>query len=311
MTEIVVQVVADAALGPVLARLTDLLAGEPGSGTIRLRLGQSSTVALQGLAARVSAFAPMLRDPWPLETRPFRQLHGHEPRSITIGWAGHFSPGVPGPPGIFVNAANSVCRLTMGELRQIFATGTPSGDFTHWGHLVQDGGWVEHRIHPYGPPDNGRTVTSWRYQQLHGLPLTVSYEPLTDDASIVEAVASDRYAIAFMEGVDCATLPASVRRIALSARTGLPYSDGRQAEVRAGLYPLARHFRLYVDTPPGDRLSPTVNAFARVALSDEGQAVLSDEAFIALGLVPLTLADRERERHELELPPARGANCWR
>ncbi len=258
---------------------------------------KGSSTGMGGLTANVSAFAPMGRDAWPVEVEPFRRLFGYLPIDIHIGRDGFAAPGRKNPPAVYVNAKNPLASLTLEQVAQIFTTGQPGGDLTHWNQISARG--AERIIHPYGPRDDGGFVTALRAARMHDLPLARRYEGLAKFADVIRAVAEDANGIGITGYFDAAAVPAGVKRLALAETPDAPGSLASYDDVRAGRYPLAPFIRLYANQAPGAPLDPLVREYARLALSREGQAIIAALKDTEEGYVPLTAAEVAIEQAKL------------
>ena len=261
---------------------------------------KGSSTSVGGLTAGVSAFAPMGREAWPLEVRPFRQVYGYEPTDIHLGRVGYTAPGRTSPPGIYVNAKNLLAGLTVEQVARIFTTGGGKGDLTHWSQVGLTGEWANRAIHIYGPRDDGGFATATRHTKMGGLPFTRRYEALPKDSDIVKAVAEDRYGIALVGFFDSKNLPSEVKMVPLAEQEGAPYSTGSYDDVLAGKYPYAPYLHLYVNRAPGRPLDPFVKEYARLVLSREGQAIIAAQKGRAESYVPLNAKELAEELAKLE-----------
>ena len=202
-----ISIVGDDLMRPVIERLNALFHVEHGDARFSIALKGAST-GISGLTAGVSALAPMAREARPVETEPFKRLTGYDPTDIHIGRS------VRNPPAVYVNAANPLTRLDLGQVLRIFS----SGELSRWEQL----GWKPRNIHLYGPRDDG----GWASTLLKDRPFARHYEGVADP---IAAVAEDRYGIALAEQ---GTMPKGVRR----------------------LLPLPQTLRFYINRPATDPL---------------------------------------------------------
>jgi phosphate transport system substrate-binding protein len=290
--------VGDKALEPVLTRLNALFARENPDVRFTMLL-RESPVGIDGIIAGVSVFAPIAHDAWESEIDPFKRLHGYRPLDIRIARVGHAASGRENPPGVYVNAANPLRRLTIDEVGRIFTTGQLPSDLRHWSQLGVGGEWAKHAIHVYGTRDDGETVTALRIARFGGRPFARHYEALSTDADVLEALIGDRYGIGLAWRVDARRVPAGVRWVALSSEAGSAPSQGGYGDVRQGLYPLSPFAHIYVNAPPGQPLDPVARAYLRLALSAAGQQIIESQKEGAAGFVPLTAEEIAQERAKI------------
>jgi phosphate transport system substrate-binding protein len=261
---------------------------------------KGSSTALGGITAGVSAFAPIGRDAWPLEVRPFRQMFGYEPTDIRIGRDGYAGPGRKNPPAIYVNVRNPLAGLTVAQIAAIFTRGAPGGDVTHWNQVGAKGEWAHRVIHIYGPRDDGGLATALRQAKMGGRPFARTYEPGAKSADVIKAVAADPFGIGLVGFFDIKNLPPTVRLLPLAETDGAPFSIGNYDDVAAGLCPFAPYLHLYVNRKPGEPLDPLVKEYARLVLSREGQGIIATLKGSEEGYVPLTAAEAAAEAAKLE-----------
>jgi phosphate transport system substrate-binding protein len=262
---------------------------------------KGSATALSGLTAGVSAFAPIAREARPYdEVRPFRQIYGYEPTAIRIGRVGYAGPGRKNPPGTYVNARNPLAGLTVEQVARIFTTGGGTGDLTHWSQLGLSGQWGTRVIHVYGPRDDGGFATALRTAKMGAFAFTHRYEPLPEYADIIEAVADDPYGIGFVGFFDSNRLPPEVKLVPLAEKEGAPYSTGGYADVLEGRYAYTPGLHLYVNRAPGQPLDPFLKEYARLALSREGQAIITAQREGVEGYLPLQATEVAQSLARLE-----------
>jgi phosphate transport system substrate-binding protein len=267
----------------------------------KMLLKGDSSNALAGITAGVSAFAPMSREAWSLDVRPFRQIYGYTPTDIRIARVGYNAPDHTHAPGIYINSTNPLPSLTVEQVARIFTTGNSTGDLTHWNQLGVKGAWEQRTIHVYGPRDDGSFASALRDAQMGGFPFTRRYEPLPDDAEILKAVAQDPYGIALVGFFDAKVLPPQVKIVPLAWKEGATYSTGSYEDVQAGKYPFSPFLHLYVNRAPGKTLDALMKEYARLVLSKEGQAIIAEgKKNSEKGYVPLSAHEVAEELAKLE-----------
>lgn len=294
-----IYIVGSDGLQGILTRLNELFARKHPGFKFRLLLKGSSYTAMGGITAGVSAFAPMDREAWPLEIRPFRQAYGYEPTAIRIARIGYSAPGRPRPPAIYVNSRNPLPGLTIEQVARIFTTGGAKGDLTQWSQLGAKGTRAGRAIHVYGPRDDGGYATGLRHTLMESRPFSRRYESLPTDADIIRAVADDPYGIALVGPHNAKDLLLTARMLPLAEKEGAAYSTAGYDDVMAGRYPLSPVLHIYVNRAPGKPLEPWIREYLRLALSSEGQEVIRLMSK-SEGLFPLTREEAERELAKLD-----------
>jgi phosphate transport system substrate-binding protein len=262
-----------------------------------LLLDPTGASGLGGLAVDVSAFAPMDREAWPQETRPFRQIHGYEVTDIHIARHGYPRAAGLSPAGLCVNLRNPLADLTLAQAARIVTREGGDGDLTHWSQLGLTGEWQQRVIHLYGPRDNGGFVSALRHSRMGGAPLARRYEALATTAEVMQAVADDPYAIGLVGTHETSAMPNGVRFLPLAAATNAPFQAVAGADLAAGLYPWGDFLHLYLNLAPGQLPEPLVREYLRFVLSPEGQALIA-----AAGHVPLTAPEVAGELAKFERP---------
>jgi phosphate transport system substrate-binding protein len=260
-----------------------------------LRMEGSST-GLPALTAGATLLAPMSRDLWVSDRNAFRQIHGHLPTAVRIGYNGHGPrPPAKTPPAVYVHESNPLRGLSVKQLTQVFTSGSPEGDFNTWGQLGLVDEWAIRRIHLYGLRDDGGFATGMRDGHFRGQPYTARYEPLPSREAIIRAVAADRHGMGLVGWIDASRTSKHVRVLPLSEAAGGPFYDPAYENVRRGLYPLSAPLQFYVNKIPGQPLDPLAKEYLRLALSREGQALVARQKDSDEGYVPLSAEDLQSQ----------------
>lgn len=196
---------------------------------------------------------------------------------------------------VFVNRANPLGRMTLGQLAAVF--GDPKGRGAHrirtWGELGLTGAWAHRPIHPYFWKVDEDFALFFRARVLHGshrwnpdIRQFVTYnrpDGSIDDRGqqILEALARDPDGIAVS---NIRFAGPQVKPLALATSRGGPYASATPQTLITQRYPLTRIIPGFVDLPPGRELDPALREFLRFVLSRQGQrAVLEDSGYLPLG----------------------------
>lgn len=262
---------------------------------------KGSSVGIPALTAGASAIAPMSREIWLGDMNGFEQVFGRQPLDIRIGYSGH-GPRANGktPPAVYVHPDNPLKQLSLEQLARLSTVGQPQGDINTWGQLGLDGQWQQRRIHLYGLRDDGSFATNQRMDRFAGKPFSPRYEALNSVQDVLKAVASDPYGIGLTGWAAGEKIAPGLRIVPLSRSATEPAYSPALEDVAKGAYPLSAFLHLYVNAVPGQPLEPFIKAYLRLALSDEGQALVRQQTASAEGYVPLSAADLDRERRKLE-----------
>ena len=266
--------------------------------TLRMK---GSSVGVPALTAGATFVAPMSRDVWTSDRNAFRQVHGHLPTAVRIGYTGHGPrPPAKTPPAIYVHATNPVPGLSVAQLAQVFTAGSPEGDFNTWGQLGLEGEWATRQLHVYGLRDDGGFATGMRDTHFRGQPFAARYEALGTREAVIRAVANDPYGIALVGWIDAARVSGNVRVLPLRNASSGPFHDTRLEDVARGLYPLSAAVQFYVNKIPGKPLDPLAKEYLRLALSREGQSLVARQTHSEEGYVPLSAQDLQSQRELLD-----------
>ena len=262
---------------------------------------EGSSTAILALAADASWLAPMSRAPWPHEWAAFEKQKGYLPQVIHVGYAGHGPrPNAKSPPAIYKHHSNPLPGLTMSQIAAIFSTGHPQGNINLWRQLGIGGAWHDRRIHLYGLRDNGKYATAFRYAHLNGQHYPIHFEALPDRQAVLSAVANDPFGLGSVGWYDAAKFAEQVSIVPLAATPDDAYSVPSLHAVANGHYPLASYLSIYLDIPPGSRISPAIREWLTVILSSEGQAIIAAQTHSAEGYIPLAPAMLALQRQCVE-----------
>lgn len=195
---------------------------------------------------------------------------------------------------VFVNRANPLKHLSLGQLAAIFGVRQGPGErnIRTWGELGLTGVWAHRRIHPYFWKVDQDFALFFRARVLDGShhwnPRIRQFVTFTrpdgtvDDRGlqILKALARDPDGIAVSNVRFAGT---RVRALKLAAALGGPYVAATPRTLITERYPLTRIIPAYVDQPPGQPIEPAVREFLRFILSRQGQRALIEES----GYLPL------------------------
>ena len=285
---------------PLVEKLNDLFVKTHPGFRFSLHM-MSSAEAISGITSGKSAIGPIARDATFWDKEAFTSVYGYPPTDVQIGWdntpdADHYPPG-KFPPAVWVNARNPISALDLDQLVAIFTQGSPKGDVTRWGqirfheaNLGNNGGdYAKREIHVYLPTLRGLPIVSTTRFRFGGYPWTSRAEYLPSIEDVINAVANDPFGIGFIgwfpidEGWD--------RSVDLSQKVRLlPLSETPDGKISRGgpgdLYPLAGGIHLMVNRTPGKPLEPWIREYVRLALSKEGQEIISSMT-ASDGFIPL------------------------
>jgi len=165
-------------------------------------------------------------------------------------------------------------------------------DVKTWGDLGLTGEWADKPISLYGRNSASGTYGYFKDVALFGGDYKDSVKEQPGSSAVVQAVASDRYAIGY-SGVGYKT--ADVRTVPLSRGDVKQCLEANAENAYAGDYPLARFLYIYFNKKPGAPLNPLMTEFLRYVFSKEGQQVVTKDGFY-----PVSKAIADADMKQLE-----------
>ena len=251
--------------------------------------GKGSSTAPPALIAGTAQFGPMSREMKPSEIDAFQRRFGYKPTAL---------PTAVDLLAVYVHRDNPVQGLTLPQLDAIFSKTRRSGypvDIRSWGQLGLTGAWADKPISLYGRNAASGTYGFFKEVVLLGGDFKDEVKEQPGSSSVVQGIASDRYAIGY-SGVGYKT--ADVKTVPLAAQEGEPFVPCTPEHAYTGDYPLTRILYVYINHKPGTSLDPLRREFIRYIFSREGQMeVIKDgyfpvpwelarEALVSVGILP-------------------------
>ncbi|MFQ5718999.1 MAG: PstS family phosphate ABC transporter substrate-binding protein [Acidobacteriota bacterium] len=233
--------------------------------------GKGSSTAPPALIESAASFGPMSRTMKQAEIDAFQQRFGYEPTAVRVAID---------MLAVYVHKDNPIARrgLSLTEIDAIFSAtrkGGHSEAITTWGQLGLGGTWAEAPISLYGRNSASGTYGYFKEHALFSGDYKDSVKEQPGSASVVQAVASDRFGIGY-SGIGYRT--ADVAVVPLVGEGGGEPVDARPD--RLSDYPLARFLQFYINDRPGSDLDPLRREFIRLVLSKEGQEVVIKDGYL-------------------------------
>jgi phosphate transport system substrate-binding protein len=245
--------------------------------------GKGSSTAPAALIAGTASFGPMSRDMKSTEVDEFEKQFGYKPTGLrsSIDML-----------AVYVHKDNPIKGLTMQQVDAIFAKNRKGGypsDIRTWGDLGLDGEWKDKPISLYGRNSASGTYGYFKEHALFKGDYKDEVKEQPGSSSVVQGVASDKYAIGY-SGIGYIT--PDVRAVPLSAETGQvsEFVAAEAGNAYSGEYPMARFLYLYVNHKPGSKLDDLRAEFVRFVFSKEGQEVVVKDGYLP---VPASVAREE------------------
>jgi phosphate transport system substrate-binding protein len=224
--------------------------------------GKGSSTAPPALISGTAQFGPMSREMKSAEIDEFEKVFGYKPTAL---------PTSIDMLAVYVNKDNPIKRLTLPQADAIFSknrAGGHSEDIKTWGQLGLSGEWARQPISLYGRNSASGTYGYFKEHALFKGDYKDSVKEQPGSSSVVQGVASDRYAIGY-SGIGYKT--ADVRAVPLAQEAGAELVEATPENAYTGEYPLARFLILYTNIKPGAQLDPLRREFIRYIFSKQGQ----------------------------------------
>jgi phosphate transport system substrate-binding protein len=180
---------------------------------------------------------------------------------------------------IVVNAANTIDKLTVSQLGQLY-----QGKIANWSAL----GGPNKKVSLYGRQPSSGTFVYVRDEAVKG-EYAPSMRQMNGSAQIVEGVKADEGAIGYV-GVGYAREP-GIKVLSLSKDGSSYYSPLDKEAVDAGDYPLARPLFQYTN----GKVKGDAKVLVEFELSEAGQKIVEEEGFY-----PLTQGYKDKNAANLQ-----------
>ncbi len=245
--------------------------------------GKGSATAPPALIQGTAQFGPMSRPMKDKEIDEFKKKFGYPPTAI---------PTSIDMLAVFVHKDNPIKSLSFEQIDAIFSKTRKKGnktDIVTWGDLGLSGEWADKPISIYGRNAASGTYGYFKEHVLANGDFKDSVKEQPGSSAVVQAVASDKYAIGY-SGIGYKT--ADVRALPLAAKASGSAVEALPANALEGTYPLARILYVYINKNPNANLDVLRAEFVTYLLSKQGQEVVIKDGYIPL---PNELAKTGRE----------------
>lgn len=265
---------------------------QPGVRIVDRMYGTAS--AIGALASGAGNLAILGEELSPAEKRTFERARRYPPTRIEIATGSLETNYFDYAHMVFVERANPIGRLSLGQLAAIFGVrqGRGGRNIRTWGQLGLGGSWADRRIDPYFWKVDQDFALFFRGRVLDGShhwnPRIREFVTIkrahggVDDRGlqILRALARDPDGIA-VSNVRFAN--PQVRALELAFSRAGPYVSATPRTLITERYPLTRIIPAYIDRAPGQPVAPALREFLRFILSRQGQRALIEES----GYLPL------------------------
>lgn len=233
--------------------------------------GKGSSTAPPALIAGTANFGPMSRAMKSKEIDEFEAKFGYKPTEI---------PTSIDMLAVFVHKDNPIKGLTLAEVDAIYSQTRKAGnpeDVTTWGDLGLTGEWATKPISLYGRNSASGTYGFFKEHVLLNGDYKASVKEQPGSSSVVQGVASDKYAIGY-SGIGYIT--SDVRAVPLAGKGQRTPIPAESQYAYSGEYPLSRFLYVYINHKPGSQLDPLRREFVRYMLSQEGQRDVVNDGYL-------------------------------
>jgi phosphate transport system substrate-binding protein len=242
--------------------------------------GKGSGTAPPALIEGTAQFGPMSRPMKQQEIDKFEKKFGYKPVALRTSLD---------MLAVYIHKDNPLKSLTMEQADAIFSRTRKAGhekDIRTWGDLGLTGEWADKPISIYGRNSASGTYGFFKEHVLLNGDYKDSVKEQPGSSSVVQAVASDKYAIGY-SGIGYKT--ADVHAVALAKNAKSKPIEASAENAYTGEYPLSRFLLIYINYKPNSELDPLRREFIRYILSRDGQQdVIKD------GYFPITADVRTR-----------------
>ena len=248
--------------------------------------------AIGGLYTGAADLALMERAPIAIELDGYKPIVGNDPFEIAIATGSLDRRGHAMAPVLFVHRDNPLRGISLQQLDAVLGADHRRGptNIRTWGGLGLGGAWADRPITVLMPriadevPQFLQTAVMGGSQkwsaQLREFAPSASASPQDVARQIMQALERDPWAIAIAHWPDRTP---RVKPLAVAAAAPGPYVLPTRISLQQRSYPLTRSVSLFMVRPAGQALDPTLAAFVRHVLGEEGQrAIVRDGGYLPL-----------------------------
>ncbi|MEN5016548.1 PstS family phosphate ABC transporter substrate-binding protein [Erwinia sp. Eh17-17] len=253
---------------------------------VQIQAAGSST-APTALAAGAAQLGAMSRPMQAVERQLFEDSYGYPPLAVPVAMDALV---------VVVNEDNPLTGLNAQQLDAIFSITRRCGALSvpkTWGDLqLTQPGWATRGLQRFGRNSASGTWGFFKQQALCNGDFRNDVGEYPGSAAVVQAVARTLNGI----GYASAGFHITGVKIVPVAREGDDWIAPSAENIRSGRYPYARPLYIYVNKAPDKPLEPLTAAFLRLALSPQGQALVSQAGY-------LPLSDKQMQQARAMLAP--------
>ena len=166
---------------------------------------------------------------------------------------------------LYVNEANPIAELTMGQIKDIY-----TGKINNW----KDVGGPHGRIILYSRENNSGTYVYFKDNVLFGEDFAATAQNMPGTAAVVNAVAKDKWGI----GYGGAAYGKGIREVKVKKEAESEAYAPTFENIKSGNYPIARYLYMYVKNRPAG----TMKEYIDWTLGDDGQKIVSEVGYFPI-----------------------------
>ncbi|QDZ07921.1 hypothetical protein FPZ24_10850 [Sphingomonas panacisoli] len=261
--------------------------------TVRYDLDLKSTrSAPAALIAGNSLLAPMGAAMEPADRAAFRAAWGSDPIEFRIAHDSLVPGTLSSPTAILVAVDNPLRRITLAQIRRVFASSADGTAAVRWGDLGLGGRW---RTRPIRAVALARDTAIGRFAlagPLRASAFAAAVEGKRQSRDVAAAVAADDAAIGLANANFAGPRVRALAVIDDRGRTTAPTRAG----IRSGRYPFDRFLLIYARREADGAIAPAATLLLESLLSDAGQAAIGRQS---RGYLPLNRSELAVERVKL------------
>lgn len=233
-----------------------------------------SSTAPPALTEGISNFGPMSRLMKDTELQAFERKYGYPPLAVPVAIDAL---------AIFVNKDNPIQKLSIPQVDAIFSSTVLCGNFNEintWGDLeITDPQFATKPIQLFGRNSVSGTYGYFKDKAMCKGDFKKSVNEQPGSSAVVQSVSESINGIGY-SGIGYKT--AGVRAVPLSLENDSEAEEATSENAISGKYPLSRYLYIYVNKAPNKPLGDMEREFLRMVLSQEGQAIVIKDGYIAL-----------------------------
>ncbi|WP_158966657.1 PstS family phosphate ABC transporter substrate-binding protein [Paraglaciecola sp. L3A3] len=233
---------------------------------------EGSSTASKALINQTSSLGPMSRLMSTSELTAFKNKYGYYPTAIKVGMDAI---------AVFVNRNNPLSKISVQQLDAVFSNYRKCGhpqNIEYWKELGVEQSWGDRKIELIGRNNVSGTYTFFRQKALCNGRFKSRVLNQPGSTSVVQVVSHSLYSIGFSA---LGYKTSGIKALSIINSEG-QVIEATPDTVQNQTYPLARFLYIYINQAQDKKLADNVANFLNIALSQEGQAIVKQDGYVAL-----------------------------